>query len=95
MSWFYKIKYTNESKLTVNLSKEYLGELPIKANSDVEQNKFIELVSTITNITKVKDYQQNQQKQSKVKALEAKIDQLVYNLYELTPEEIKIVEEGK
>jgi len=32
-------------------------------------------------------------KQDKVKALEAEIDQLVYKLYGLTPEEIEIVED--
>lgn len=30
INWFYKTKFTNESKLTVNLSKEYLSEIPIK-----------------------------------------------------------------
>lgn len=35
---------------------------------------------------------QNPQKQAKVKALEAEIDQLVYKLYDLTEEEIGIVE---
>jgi hypothetical protein len=35
---------------------------------------------------------QNLDKQAKVKALEAEIDQLAYKLYDLTPEEIKIVE---
>ncbi|GAI96587.1 unnamed protein product [marine sediment metagenome] len=39
----------------------------------------------------MEDYPQNHQKQAKVKALEAEIDQLVYKLYDLTPEEIKIV----
>lgn len=40
-------------------------------------------------------YLQNQQKQTTVKALEAEIDQLVYKLYDLTPEEIAIIEGGK
>ncbi|MBI2140152.1 hypothetical protein HYU14_04455 [Candidatus Woesearchaeota archaeon] len=35
----------------------------------------------------------NPDKQAKVKKLEKEIDILVYKLYELTPEEIKIVEE--
>jgi hypothetical protein len=38
------------------------------------------------------------QKQARVKTLENQIDQLVYKLYDLTPEEIQIVEgfnEGK
>ncbi|MCD4676641.1 MAG: hypothetical protein K8S18_11710 [Desulfobacula sp.] len=56
---------------------------------------FIKLVDRILAITKNEDYLQNLQKQAKVKALEAEIDQLVYKLYDLTPEEIKIVEGEK
>ena len=37
-------------------------------------------------------YLKNPQKQSQVKTLEKEIDQLVYKLYDLTPEEIEIVE---
>ncbi len=37
---------------------------------------------------------QNPEKQAKVKELEQEIDQLVYNLYSLTEEEIRIVEES-
>ena len=47
----------------------------------------------ILSITKDDDYLENPDKQAKVKKLEKEIDQLVYKLYELTPEEIKIVEE--
>ena len=49
--------------------------------------------SQILSITKDDDYLDNPDKQAKVKRLEKEIDQLVYKLYELTPEEIKIVEE--
>jgi hypothetical protein len=44
------------------------------------------------------DYLDNPQKQAQVKSLQNQIDQLVYKLYDLTPEEIEIVEgfnEGK
>jgi len=41
---------------------------------------------------KEKDYLKNSEKQAKVKAYEKKIDQMVYELYGLTKEEIKIVE---
>ncbi|MDP2672993.1 MAG: hypothetical protein Q8O84_04225 [Nanoarchaeota archaeon] len=41
---------------------------------------------------KSKDYLENQDKQLIVKELEKKIDKMVYELYELTPEEIEIVE---
>ncbi|MEM0203163.1 MAG: hypothetical protein QXO16_04175 [Archaeoglobaceae archaeon] len=38
------------------------------------------------------DYLENPQKQQRVKELEREIDQLVYKLYGLTEEEIKIIE---
>ena len=44
------------------------------------------------------DYFDSPEKQARVKTLENQIDQLVYKLYDLTPEEIEIVEgfnEGK
>ena len=56
------------------------------------QKPFIDLADKILNITKDDDYLQNPQKKAEVKALEKEIDQLVYKLYDLTPEEIKIVE---
>jgi len=42
-----------------------------------------------------KDYLQNTDKQAKVRNLEKQIDQMVYKLYDLTPEEIAIVEGGE
>jgi len=69
-----------------------LSEIPIKKIPKAEQKPFIELVDRILVITKYEDYTVNPQKQAKVKSLEAEIDQLVYKLYDLTPEEIKIVE---
>ena len=38
------------------------------------------------------DYLNNSTKQAKVKEYESQIDQMVYKLYDLTDEEIKIVE---
>jgi len=70
-----------------------LSEIPIKNISTKKQKPFIDLVDKIHSITKDQDCLQNLQKQAKVKALEREIDQLVYQLYDLTPEEIKIVEE--
>jgi len=49
-------------------------------------------INQILSLTESEDYTENPQKQAKVKALEAEIDQLVYKLYGLTEEEIKIVE---
>lgn len=56
-------------------------------------NRIIQFVDKILSITKTDDYVCTSTKQATVKGLQAEIDQLVYKLYDLTPEEIKIVEE--
>ena len=53
------------------------------------------LVNKILAITKDGDYLTNPAKQDKVREYEREIDALVYKLYELTPEEIEIVEGRK
>jgi hypothetical protein len=52
------------------------------------------LYETISNVSKNIEnvYLQNKEKQVKFKELESQIDQLVYQLYNLTPDEIKIIE---
>ncbi|MDO9341019.1 MAG: TaqI-like C-terminal specificity domain-containing protein [Bacteroidales bacterium] len=89
-NWFYK----NGKKrgAGVDIGVEKLRTFPIKEVSHPEQKPFIDLVDKILTITKDDDYLQNSNKQAKVKDLEAEIDQLVYKLYGLSPEEIKIVE---
>ncbi len=52
-------------------------------------------VNRIMSITKDDDYPQAPSKQSQVKEYEKQIDQMVYELYGLTEEEIKIVEGAK
>ena len=76
----------------MHFDKYYLGKLPIKVLEKNKQIKLAEVVDEILAITKDDDYPQNPQKQAKVKALERQIDQMVYELYGLTKEEIKIVE---
>jgi len=74
------------------IDKEPLLGLPIFKTSEQVQKPFIEVVDKILAITKSSNYLQNPDKQAKVKEYEKQIDQMVYKLYGLTPEEIKIVE---
>ena len=67
-------------------------KLPIKNIPINKQNSFVEIVSTILDITKNKDYITNKEKQAEVRKLEHQINELVYKLYDITPEEIEIVE---
>lgn len=74
------------------IDKEPLLALPLKSIPDSDQKPFIDLVDKILVITKDEDYLENSSKQEKVKDYERQIDQMVYKLYKLTAEEIKIVE---
>ena len=69
-----------------------LSEVPIKEISLSQQTPFINLADQILAITKDDDYPNNPEKQSRVEELEKEIDKLVYKLYDLSPEEIDIVE---
>ena len=64
-------------------TKQYVEQNPIPIITEAEQKPFIELVNQILNY---KD------KNIDTTELENKIDHLVYQLYDLTEEEIKIVE---
>lgn len=75
----------------VKLAK--LRKLPIKTTSILNQKPFIEIVDKILAITKLDDYLSNTEKQARVRDYEKQIDQLVYKLYELTPEEKAVVED--
>jgi len=46
-NWFYKKRFTNASKLTVNLSKEYVGKIPVKRPTDSEAALFEKLVAMV------------------------------------------------
>lgn len=63
----------------------YLRKFPIKVISTEEQKSFIKLVDKVIEAKK-------QNSLAETTELENQIDQLVYKLYELTEEEINIVE---
>lgn len=56
------------------------------------QKDFIAIINQILVITKDADYLENPSKQAEVFEYKAQIDQLIYQLYDLTKEEIKIIE---
>lgn len=76
----------------LELYQKPLSDIPIKYISKNEQNSFVHLVDKILQVTKGSDYLTNQTSQNNVNILEKQIDQMVYKLYKLTPEEIQIIE---
>jgi len=77
------------------IDKEPLLSIPIYNTSSKEQQPLIALVDKILADNKDKDYSENSSKQSKVHEYERQIDVMVYKLYGLTEEEIKIVKWAK
>jgi predicted GIY-YIG superfamily endonuclease len=75
------------------IDKEPILALPLMDPEQEDQNKIADIVTKILAITKDDDYLQNPTKQAKVREYEKQIDQLIYKLYGLTDEEIKIVEQ--
>jgi hypothetical protein len=61
-------------------------ELPVKDVESARQQPIVELVN------KALDAKENDH-QADISILEKEIDNLVYQLYELTPEEIKLIEQ--
>jgi len=86
-----KIMITNKQAFPQVLMTD-LENLPLKIANNNKYEKFANLSRRILNITTCDDYSNNKSKQDQVKELEAQIDQMVYKLYDLTPEEIAIVE---
>ena len=95
ISFWYKIYFKSLSLAGgfIRIGNNEIKKIPLPNVNDNNQKSFIQLVDQILFITKDDDYLKNPDKQAKVKKLEKEIDQLVYKLYELTPDEIKIVEE--
>ncbi len=47
-NWFYRKRFTNDSKLTVNLSKEYVGKIPVKLPASAQDlDVFANLVNML------------------------------------------------
>ncbi|PIU56908.1 MAG: restriction endonuclease [Chloroflexi bacterium CG07_land_8_20_14_0_80_45_17] len=94
-NWYsYNLIY-NRAIRTMHFIDYYINQIPIPKSiihDPCHQEKFVEVVDQILAITKDHDYLTNPTKQAKVKELERHIDQMVYELYDLTPEEIAVVE---
>ncbi|MDP3928271.1 MAG: Eco57I restriction-modification methylase domain-containing protein, partial [Bacteroidota bacterium] len=70
---------------TRELRKVFFDKIPVKQINREQEKPFVKLVSTILSIKK-------QNPSADTTDLENQIDQLVYQLYDLTQEEIKIIE---
>ncbi|ADC89128.1 hypothetical protein Thal_0494 [Thermocrinis albus DSM 14484] len=97
VAFYYNQVAASLSGKTTRSFNIYVEQLPIPPITPQNQHiarQIEELVDQILAITKSEDYPQNTQKQEQVKALEQQINKLVYELYQLTEDEINIIEGG-
>jgi hypothetical protein len=92
LDYYYKSISLETGRAMAQTDIETVESLPIKKLTSVKQKPFIDIVDKILSITKSADYLTNALKQVKVKEYQRQIDQLAYEAYELTKDEIKIVE---
>ena len=85
MGWWLISKYCTAIQNGFQLIWKYFSQIPIATGNDTVKNKIADLVDKVISIKK-------QNPTADTSDLEAQIDQLVYQLYDLTEEEIKIVE---
>lgn len=98
---FHFIKKTASPKRGgyVSLNINILGQVPIKLPTSKQEKKMIDLVDQMLELQKkfhdkkVSGHEKERLEQQ-IKNVDYEIDQEIYKLYGLTPEEIKIVEEG-
>ena len=85
LNWYYANNFSNNSKLTVNISKTYLEMLPIPNITSKYKERLDKLVDEVMQ-------KKNIDTQTDTTAEEQEIDRLVYHLYGLTYEEVKIID---
>src|SRR5207249_3626905 len=99
INWYYATKFTNASELTVNVSKAYLSELPIKELSLREQEPVVQLVDRMIQLKKQlsmltgKHSDKARELIQEIGRTDSEIDTLVYDIYGITAAERKNIED--
>jgi adenine-specific DNA-methyltransferase len=93
LNYYFQWLNPEKGEALAEIKKEHVENLVIKAISEKQQNKIIEIVDKILAITKSSDYLDNPTKKEEAKEYEKQIDQMVYKLYDLTKEEIVMIEQ--
>lgn len=94
LPFFYlKEKYPASSyNQGTSFTKDMINSLPIPKMAAEEHDNFINLVDQILSIASSTDYYLSENKQKEVEKLQEKINKTIYHLYDLSIEEIKIIE---
>jgi hypothetical protein len=86
-TWYYRSNTDEEGKVFAQIKIELLREMPIPRADKDQQRPVIQFVGKILTV-------KQRDPDADTTVLEQEIDRLVYRLYDLTPEEIKLVEDS-
>jgi hypothetical protein len=100
LSWFYQnIMNPEKGEALAQVKRGHVAKLPIAQGSKSQQDRMIELVDVMLTLHErllaAKSTAQKEVIQRQIDAVDAQIDSLVYKLYGLSRDEIRIVEELK
>ncbi|HRZ95533.1 MAG TPA: N-6 DNA methylase [Candidatus Moranbacteria bacterium] len=90
--FYFSLICNSSGMATIQWKKFALEKVPVMKLSDKNEKPFVDLVDKILDITRDAGYLESKEKQNNVKKYERQIDQMFYNLYGLTEEEIRLVE---
>jgi hypothetical protein len=94
MSYYHKNKFLDIEKIV--FQKILIANCKLFPIKEIENYEpYVRLVDKILLITETENYQQNSSNVKQIQKYGSQINQMVYDLYGLTPEEIAVVEGGK
>ncbi len=96
MYYFFSKTFSDRKETLPKIKGIQLAEFPIKQTTKTQQNEIIKLVDQLLQLNKDKQNttlpNQFEMKENRIAYAENKINQIVYELYDLTEDEIKIIE---
>lgn len=99
LNWYYQVLNPEKGEALAEVKKSHVAKLPIRFNNENYKKEIQEITKNVDSLIQLKKELISVSFQNKVKLIEQKIEHnedkinnLVYKLYELTPEEINIVE---
>jgi len=92
INFLYNLIVKEAGRVYPQVKITHVKKLPFRVIDRNLQQPYIELVDRIISLTNEYEYLSSQAKQAKIKEYERQIDEMVYQLYGLTPEEIAVVE---
>lgn len=100
MNWYYRTLNPEVGEALAEIKRANVARLPIRTidADNTRYDRMVELVESTLDlhrqITAAKTAHAKTNLRRRIDAIDTQIDKLVYELYELTPDEIKIVETG-